>query len=500
MGKPLSEETKKKISEALKKNGGAETPPPSSNSQQSATTEMKGLEDSFNSSQKNIDGMKQSLKSITDKYASIKGRGSKGTKAKLRAQAKEIRAKLKVEREKQAKIKEQAIALKIKQRAAQNIQKATIRLQKVQISLKKLDSIGTKASSMLAKAKTPEQKQRVADMLARAAEQKTNQTKAIEDTNAFIKSQQAIASGAAKPKVRNIFQLQEPKYHVCFLSEKKFTPWRTLKEVEKKTDFEFLDGSFNSLETQMGKDLNTAIDEDTQANVKKVDGKIKSGDIAAIAAMTFLSFNKLYSIIVDYYKRAFEVGKKTGSDEMGVERPNTPTQKTQLMNFGASQIAQDFVNEVNSEAKETARLGLAKGATAVAIVATINDVVKKKSKQFVKEATGGVVSDGVNEGRRLVFEKNVAEIQGYLRSEILDDRTCPICLSMDGTQVKPNDPMAQLDQVHDNCRGVWIPIKNDEDVEDDWGVPSQVENAFDMENRFGLPYKNNFKQLKSPIN
>jgi hypothetical protein len=43
---------------------------------------------------------------------------------------------------------------------------------------------------------------------------------------------------------------------------------------------------------------------------------------------------------------------------------------------------------------------------------------------------------------------------------------------------------------------VWVPILNDEDVDDKWGVSKTIRNAFDTENRYGIPYTNGFKQLK----
>lgn len=298
-------------------------------------------------------------------------------------------------------------------------------------------------------------------------------------------------------KVR-AFMAQSTITDVCLLQEKAYKPWRELTEVEKKTDFRFLNESFNDLEAQLEQALTGALDEDAQRNVKRIEGKLKAGDIAAIAAMSFIGFQKIYAIISEYLKKSFEVGKKTGAQELDVERPLTPTKSTQIMNFEAAQIAEDFVNEVNSEAKEKAKHGLANGIATVAVVGAVNNVVRDKAKKFINDITGGIISKGVNDGRKAVFEKNVSMLQGYQRSELLDDRTCNICLSLDSRIVTADDPMAKLNQVHTNCRGIWVPILNADKAEGVWGIPKTVQNQFDTVG--GVPAMNSFKQMKSVVN
>lgn len=352
--------------------------------------------------------------------------------------------------------------------------KNQIQPTKFDFNMQKLNNIADRANILLLKAKKPAQKQKIVEML-----------KIIQDRQTAQKTyflQKNHKSGI------NV---------ICLSQSKVFKPWRQLTEIEQKTNFKYLNESFNNLEAEMEAEMWEIIKEDIQKNVKKIEGKIKAGDIAAIAAMSFISFNKLYPIVAEYYKRAFEVGKKTGSEEIGVDRPITPTKKIQLINFGAAQITEDFINQINSEAKEKAKNGLIKDIAIAGLIASINDVVQNGSKDFVNKATGEIISEGINDGRRLVFEKNITELQGYERSEILDDRTCNICYSLDGRQIKADDPMAKLDQVHNNCRGLWIPITLNEEADNNWGIPKSITERF--ETIGGVPEKNNFKQLKSPI-
>jgi predicted RNA-binding protein YlxR (DUF448 family) len=61
------------------------------------------------------------------------------------------------------------------------------------------------------------------------------------------------------------------------------------------------------------------------------------------------------------------------------------------------------------------------------------------------------------------------------RSEVLDQRTCIFCESMDSRIVSTDDDLASTDQFHVNCRGIWVAILNDEaDKPDITGVPQSL--------------------------
>ena len=74
------------------------------------------------------------------------------------------------------------------------------------------------------------------------------------------------------------------------------------------------------------------------------------------------------------------------------------------------------------------------------------------------------VAEAVNLGRENGFEDIANEIGGYQWSAILDDRTCPICESLDGTYFEPGDPaLAELKPpIHPNCRCILVAVLKEE--------------------------------------
>ena len=141
--------------------------------------------------------------------------------------------------------------------------------------------------------------------------------------------------------------------------------------------------------------------------------------------------------------------------------------------------ADNFANKVESKAKNIAREGILKNVGVAAIISGVMSTIDDSSDN-VDALASDAVSEGINQGRRSVFDANAADIQGYTRSEVMDDVTCGDCMDIDNMSVSADDPFAQLDQIHTNCRGIWIPILNDDPaIADDFGVPAKISNRFD---------------------
>ena len=59
-----------------------------------------------------------------------------------------------------------------------------------------------------------------------------------------------------------------------------------------------------------------------------------------------------------------------------------------------------------------------------------------------------------------MFDKMLV-IQAIMRSEMLDDKTCDLCMLLDGIMLRADDPLwdGELGQyAHPYCRAIWVPI------------------------------------------
>lgn len=499
-GHAQSEETKKKISEALKK-GGSAAP---ETTQPKRSAEGQALFKQFQDSQKNIDGMKNTISEIQDEMKddvppkgaskSLKLKIKEGKK-KTQELIKKIKEKIKVEKEKQKAIKQKAMEAKAVEQAKVKIAAQQKRIANANSNLKKSDILETKIGGLMAKAKKPEQVQRLKDSLQRIADARVRQAEVIDQSNKSIVEQQSVVKSKGKI-TRSVFNFSEK---TILLHEKTFSPWRELSLQEKRVDFFALNELFDSTEVEFKISLSNTVKEELDRNLSKMQKLIKAGDINGLADLQLVSAGKLNNPINAAIKDVFEIAKNMAAKEMGMAAKATSVSAKQLMNLDSSMIAESMANEIDLAAKVIARNGLAKGVSPEAIASRAGTAAKDKAGQMITHAVGNVVGENVNKGRRAMFDSISANLQAFQRSEILDGRTCEICLSLDERIVAADDPMSKLDEVHDNCRGIWIPILQSEEIDQsEVGLPASIEDAFDTIG--GAPTVNAFTQLKKPMN
>ena len=287
--------------------------------------------------------------------------------------------------------------------------------------------------------------------------------------------------------------------HHELAEKKKLEFWRELTEPEKRVDFHLLNETFNVLEQELEDELVLETEDSFNKALDKTERLLNAGDLAGLAALSVFSVNKIKAILKDKMKKANEVGKKTASDEIEVELPSTSTMGKQVINFDAEQYAQDYKTEVEREIKQSGKESIAKGVATAAAIGFIANKLRDKSSKMISNISGTVIGQNINRGRMSVFEANTKNISGFQRSEILDSRTCNVCMSLDKRIVEVDDPFAKVDLIHTHCRGSWVALKlEDGKVEGIYGIPKTVKKQF--ETIGGVPTTNNFKQLKKPIN
>jgi len=312
---------------------------------------------------------------------------------------------------------------------------------------------------------------------------------------------------------------QKPKEdaELTELAQKKNPFWRKLTEPEQKVDWHLLNESFDQLEEKLGDILVEFAEQDIQRTIKKVEKGIKQEDLSALAGLAVISMPKTRDALKGISREAHEIGKTTATNELGVDRPTTPSREKQIMNFEADELVEAYNQSLTTRTKETAKNGFSKGVAATAIVGALNTDLRNRAAALISGLVGIIVGQNINRGRRVVFEKNANIISGYMRSEILDGRTCNICMSLDRRIIPADEPFAKLDLVHTNCRGGWVPLTTKEfatPIDDPFKkkqiipseevkkgtlkIPKTIQDQFDTVG--GVPVVNSFKQLKKVIN
>lgn len=514
---PMSEETKKKISEALKKGTSAIMSGTgkggSSEIEKKYGKEGVQLLKDFDTAKASIEGNAKKVeesKAVIDGLKAQAEGADKETKKKIKEQikverekVKAIKAEMKAQRETIQGIKKKAAELKRVAKAKAALEKAAVKKQKLGANKIKLDGAKTKVADAqktiereLKREKDPEKLKKLQDKQAalsermvRINEMETRHGEAERnlDDN-MLRANQVIKNKGVVSQDFNL--LNEMGGHVHLAENTKLVAL----DCEKKVNLELLAETFDSLEATVTNELK----ELTNAEIERVANKVEShySDLAALSALTFYIFGKVKSSINAALKKGFEVGKKSVAAELKSEVPKTPQKNIQMMNFEADNVADAYVSELENETKSLTASMVASGVTASAAALALRRRLKAKADLMIANISMGVVPQSIGRGRQLSLFENPDKVLALQRSETLDSRTCPTCFDFHGKTIKPDDPFASLNLVHTRCRGIWVPLEAGE-FEIISGVPARISSAF--ETFGGVPLMNNFKQLKKPL-
>ncbi|MFA9263035.1 MAG: hypothetical protein ACEQSB_06860, partial [Undibacterium sp.] len=262
--------------------------------------------------------------------------------------------------------------------------------------------------------------------------------------------------------------------------------------------------------------LNGGIDQFT----KQAQDKISAGDVAAIAGVYLLVRGAVRAQVKKVVQSSYELGKSSAVTEINkflsgaagasygtlpgagvvekVEMPATSRIQAQIRNYEVEITTDGLITEVENAGKRSILQAVSVGASDSATIASAANKMRDKATSIVKAVAGNIVAQNINRGRNEVFKANISRFSSFERSEILDGRTCPLCISLDGKVVGPDDPMRETEQFHSYCRGIWVTVFSAEPYQPEiTGIPAMIKNQFDLVD--GRPITNAFKQLKIPL-
>ena len=272
-----------------------------------------------------------------------------------------------------------------------------------------------------------------------------------------------------------------------FQEENNFKSWRTLTFAEKKVNFESLQTFIDKTEAGLIDDANAVLKKSTEEYMRKLTKYVNDNDRQGVKDLEMPYWNEYKAVMKEYLKRTFDFGKNNSAREMGVKAPATPNDTLTTLDLLAETIATNHHYEIENEAKLAIANQLAKfsdflagkkvhfGEKEIKALAKAAVAIATSQDSLVRNAAAVMVAATINQGRKLVFDKNKSKIHALQRSEILDSVTCNFCLSMDGRIVEPDDSIAQEGTFHSNCRGIWVEIlKDEEELPEVTGVPNSL--------------------------
>lgn len=280
------------------------------------------------------------------------------------------------------------------------------------------------------------------------------------------------------------------------MAEKKY--FRPLTFAEGRVKFAEVEAFFDDEEEDIEETLGTFTQQQRDKLMRDAARIIETQNVAAIAGISLLGAGALLSKIKENAKNALERGKATAAKEISTSIPTTTAFTKRVLDTKVDILLDQRQRRIEDTVKGILLDSL---NNEIGKTATLNQLGKSIDSAFRSEDSriaGKIVVDFFDEGRALTFEKDKASLHGLQRSEVLDDKTCPMCMTVDGQVLGVDDPFTKIGEVHDHCRGIWVGIlRSDAELPKVKELPKFIKNRFDsME---GVPRANAFEQLKTPI-
>ena len=273
--------------------------------------------------------------------------------------------------------------------------------------------------------------------------------------------------------------LSEARRQLFQEDDEPFKGFRRMTFAEKKVDYKGIQNNLDRMEEEFDTVTQALLHEERDRYMAKVSKAALAGDTQTIKDETFKIKTKYTTIIRDALKKAYEYGKNNASKEMGVTTPVNSKKAMEQIELQADAIAKQHIEEIVNTGTIRYTEAIQKGESTNAALAAMDAAMDELIDELTSDTSSIAMAGGVNNGRATVFETNEEKIYALQRSELLDNRTCNYCLSVDGRVVEKTDPFAKNTIFHSGCRGIWVEILLDEEeLPTITGIPKSIRDRF----------------------
>lgn len=256
---------------------------------------------------------------------------------------------------------------------------------------------------------------------------------------------------------------------------------RDLFPAEENISLAAIEDKLNSQEEKFIKAMRDPFDTVVEQLIKDIEPIVASGDITKLDDLTIPDQEAYALTITDESLATYNASKQITSDDLEVKIPATPKETKDYFKQNAKSVTEKQLQDLLFMAKSTVTAEFHKGQLSSKKTFSFDDIKNILLGDFEGffeskiGITGSiVVSQALNRARDDVFSTAEEDIAVYQYSAILDNNTCELCESLDGTVVDGVEYASTPYQPpeHQYCRCIWIAIKKDQtEIPDISGIP-----------------------------
>lgn len=259
--------------------------------------------------------------------------------------------------------------------------------------------------------------------------------------------------------------------------------WRPLTPAEENISLSSIEDKMESQEDKFIREMKPVYKKVQEQAIADAQAIGADGDVTLLEGFTLKNASEYEQKITDLALDTYNAGKKITSDDLDIAIPATPKETKDYFKANAKSITEKQFNDLTFNVKTFLTSQLHKGQlskdkhefiTAEFIAAELALLFDDFFESKIGLTGNILVSQSINRARDDIFQTAKEEIAVYQYSAILDESTCELCESIDGTVLEQAEYDATQYQppLHQNCRCIWIAIKKDQsEIPEVTGIP-----------------------------
>jgi len=254
-----------------------------------------------------------------------------------------------------------------------------------------------------------------------------------------------------------------------------FQQWRPKTFAEEKVNFASISKQMDIAEEEISRELPKILAPEIASLKNDARIALQMGDAKRVEDMFIRFKDEVTKFLIDKLNKSFEAGKLSAANELDIPAPKTDNRMISMITTQANAMAQKITDDLLNQAKLTTLGQIQQNTPVDEALSSLETLMTNQLARSIQLTASAATVGGINMGRDSIFGENRDKIYGLQRSELLDDRICNYCLSMDGRVIQPDDELAKHGQFHFMCRGIWVAIGKDEAEKPEIsGVPAQL--------------------------
>ncbi len=252
----------------------------------------------------------------------------------------------------------------------------------------------------------------------------------------------------------------------CHKEFKEVRPFRKERPSEVPVDFKKFQEFFDKAEEDFGEKTKKQLDEMINKMMKRADTMLRGGKISDIAKLSLAGLVAYKATLKDGYKKAYDFGKISAADEIGVDAPKTTNQQVAKMNVTVGATVDQQAANIELATKAALIDGINRSLSHKDTLFNAKIAAVSKAEKMNRANMNIAVIGQVTQARQDIFLRHTDIIQKFQYSAILDGRTTNWCSSLDGRTVTDDSPEFETYRPgqHFGCRSIWVAIGVEEVV------------------------------------